>query len=106
MGEPLRPRLGGRAHHLAAVRDGDATHVECRRSTEREGRHLRAQYGAKLSMIDHWLGRILDVVDRHDAWDTTAFVLCTDHGHYLGERGHVGQARRCRCTPSWATSRC
>ena len=23
-----------------------------------------AQYGAKLSMIDHWLGRILDVVDR------------------------------------------
>ncbi len=48
---------------------------------------MRAQYGAKLSMIDHWLGRILDVVDRNDAWDTTAVVLCTDHGHYLGERG-------------------
>ena len=42
-------------------------------------------------MIDHWLGRILDVVDRHDAWDTTAFVLCTDHGHYLGERGMWGK---------------
>ena len=42
-------------------------------------------------MIDHWLGRILDVVDRHDAWDTTAFVLCTDHGHYLGERGLWGK---------------
>ena len=59
--------------------------------SEREGRHVRAQYGAKLSMIDHWLGRILDVVDRHDAWHTTAFVLCTDHGHYLGERGTWGK---------------
>ncbi len=59
--------------------------------TERESRHLRAQYGAKLSMIDHWLGRILDVVDRNDAWDTTAVVLCTDHGHYLGERGMWGK---------------
>jgi arylsulfatase A-like enzyme len=53
---------------------------------EREARHLRAQYGAKLSMIDDWLGRVLDVVDANDAWETTAFVLCTDHGHYLGER--------------------
>jgi arylsulfatase A-like enzyme len=59
--------------------------------SEREGRHLRSQYGAKLSMIDHWLGRVLDVVDRRDAWDTTAFVLCTDHGHYLGERGLWGK---------------
>jgi arylsulfatase A-like enzyme len=58
---------------------------------ERAARHLRAQYGAKLSMIDHWLGRILDVLDRNDAWDTTAFVLCTDHGHYLGERGIWGK---------------
>jgi arylsulfatase A-like enzyme len=57
----------------------------------REGQHLRAQYGAKLSMIDHWLGRILDAIDRHDAWGTTAFILCTDHGHYLGERGIWGK---------------
>lgn len=57
--------------------------------TEREGRHLRTQYGAKLSMIDHWFGRILDVIDRHDAWDSTALIVCTDHGHYLGEHGGI-----------------
>jgi len=57
--------------------------------TVREGRHLRAQYGAKLSMIDHWFGRILDVIDRHDAWDHTAMIVCTDHGHYLGEHGGI-----------------
>jgi arylsulfatase A-like enzyme len=59
--------------------------------SDRDGRHVRSQYGAKLSMIDHWLGRVLDVVDRHDAWGTTAFIVCTDHGHYLGERGMWGK---------------
>jgi arylsulfatase A-like enzyme len=59
--------------------------------TDSEARHLRAQYGAKLSMIDHWFGRLLDVVDRHDAWDTTAFIVCTDHGLYLGDRGIWGK---------------
>ena len=73
--------------------------------TEREARHLRAQYGAKLSMIDHWLGRVIDVIDRRDAWDTTAVIVCTDHGHYLGEHGgiwgkpQVPVSRRARSHP-------
>lgn len=50
-----------------------------------EGRHIRANYGAKLSMIDHWFGRILAAFDDRDLWRDTALVLCTDHGHYLGE---------------------
>ncbi len=54
--------------------------------SEREGRHIRANYGSKLSMIDHWLGRILDVMDSNNRWDDTALILCTDHGHYLGEK--------------------
>ncbi len=61
--------------------------------TEREARHLRANYGAKLSMIDHWLGRILDEMDRQDLWRDTCFILCTDHGHYLGERDLFGKPR-------------
>jgi len=59
--------------------------------TERQARHVRANYGAKLSFVDHWLGRILDVLDRHDRWVDTAVVLCTDHGHYLGERDFFGK---------------
>ncbi len=70
---------------------GDADEGRPSPLTADEGRHVRAQYGAKLSMIDHWLGRILDVVDRHDAWATTALILCTDHGLYLGERGTWGK---------------
>ena len=59
--------------------------------TEREGRHIRARYGAKLMMIDHWLGRILDAIDAQDLWRDTAVVLCTDHGHYLGEKDIWGK---------------
>ncbi len=51
-----------------------------------EGRHIRNNYGAKLSMTDHHLGRVLDAVDAADGWADTAVIVCTDHGHYLGER--------------------
>jgi arylsulfatase A-like enzyme len=52
---------------------------------ERDARQIRAQYGGKLSMIDHWLGRVLDALDSTNAWEDTAVILCTDHGHYLGD---------------------
>jgi hypothetical protein len=59
--------------------------------TERQARHVRANYGSKLSMIDHWFGRLLDQVDALGLWDDTAIIVCTDHGHYLGERDIFGK---------------
>jgi arylsulfatase A-like enzyme len=59
--------------------------------TAEDGRRLRAAYGAKLSMIDHHLGRVLDVIDEQGAWDDTAVVVTTDHGHYLGEKDTFGK---------------
>jgi len=56
------------------------------RLSEREGAHIRANYGSKLSMIDHWFGRVLDAFDDRQLWDDTALIVCTDHGHYLGEQ--------------------
>ncbi|MEM9034862.1 MAG: sulfatase [Actinomycetota bacterium] len=52
--------------------------------SEAQARHIRANYGAKLSMIDHWFGRLLDALA--DRWDDTAVIVCTDHGHYLGDQ--------------------
>lgn len=56
---------------------------------ERTGRQIRANYGAKLTMIDHYLGRVLDALDEEDLWVDTAVILMTDHGHFLGERGGI-----------------
>ncbi|HZC15357.1 MAG TPA: sulfatase, partial [Caulobacteraceae bacterium] len=47
---------------------------------ERQARQIRALYGGKLTMIDHWLGKVLDRLDHHDLWDDTLVILCTDHG--------------------------
>jgi arylsulfatase A-like enzyme len=58
---------------------------------ERQARQVRAQYGAKLAMIDHWLGRALAALDRNGLTDDTVVILCTDHGHYLGERDIWGK---------------
>jgi arylsulfatase A-like enzyme len=58
---------------------------------ERTAAHIRANYGAKLSFVDHWLGRVFDVLDRQNRWADTAVVVCTDHGHYLGEHDVFGK---------------
>lgn len=59
--------------------------------TEREARHVRANYGSKLSMIDHWFGELLEALDARGLWDDTLVIVCTDHGHYLGERDLFGK---------------
>lgn len=59
--------------------------------TERQARQLRACYGGKLTMIDAWFGRIIDAIERHGMWDDTAVIVCTDHGHYLGEKDIWGK---------------
>jgi hypothetical protein len=65
--------------------------------TERDAAHIRANYGAKLSMIDHWLGRVLEQVDQ--LGEDVAVVVCTDHGHYLGEHDTFGKP----ASPIWNT---
>ena len=59
--------------------------------TERQARHVRANYGSKLSMIDHWFGKVMATLDARNLWDSTAVIVCTDHGHYLGERDIFGK---------------
>jgi arylsulfatase A-like enzyme len=57
----------------------------------RQARQIRACYGGKLTMIDAWLGRLLDALEAKALWDDTLVILCTDHGHYLGEKDIWGK---------------
>ncbi len=45
----------------------------------------RNAYAALVTMCDHNLGRILDAMDRHNMWNDTMLIVCTDHGFMLGE---------------------
>lgn len=53
--------------------------------TPEQVQHMRYQYAALLSMCDHHLGRVLDVMDELNLWDDTLLIVNTDHGFLLGE---------------------
>ena len=57
----------------------------------RQAHQVRAQYGAKLTMIDAWFGKVLDAIERQGLAEATAVIVCTDHGHYLGEKDIWGK---------------
>ncbi len=58
---------------------------------EDEIAHCRRQYQALVTMCDHNLGRILDMMDKYDMWDDTMLIVGTDHGFLLAEHGHWGK---------------
>ncbi len=47
--------------------------------------HMRYEYAALVSMCDHSLGQVLDLMDKYDLWDDTLLIVNTDHGFLLGE---------------------
>jgi arylsulfatase A-like enzyme len=59
--------------------------------TERQARQIRSCYGAKLTMIDHWFGKLMASIEARGLLETTAVIVCTDHGHYLGEKDIWGK---------------
>lgn len=50
-------------------------------------RDVRAHYAGAISLIDAWVGRMLDLL-RDRGWaDRTVVVFCSDHGEMLGDHG-------------------
>lgn len=56
-----------------------------------EVRQARLNYRAVLSMMDKYLGKVLDFMDEHDMWKDTMLIVNTDHGYLLGEHGFFGK---------------
>jgi arylsulfatase A-like enzyme len=53
--------------------------------SEEQVRHLLSEYAALVSMCDHYLGEILNLMDELKLWDDTMLIVNTDHGFLLGE---------------------
>jgi arylsulfatase A-like enzyme len=53
--------------------------------------HIQKRYAAKLTMIDHWLGKLLDKMDEQNLWEDTLVIFTTDHGFLLGEHEMTGK---------------
>ena len=58
---------------------------------EEATKHVRYEYAALLSMCDHYLGKLLDAMDKYSLWDDTMLIVATDHGFMLGEKEWMGK---------------
>lgn len=63
--------------------------------TDREHHHIRARYAAEVTMVDHWVGRLLETVERLGLRENTLIVFLSDHGKILGEFGAYGMSAEC-----------
>ena len=52
---------------------------------------MRCMYAAKLTMVDKWVGYLLDGVERMGFADNTAIIFTSDHGFYHGEHNLIGK---------------
>ena len=60
-------------------------------ATEEEIQHMRWMYAAELTMVDRWIGFLLDGLRRMQLWDDTIIIFTSDHGFYHGEHGLMGK---------------
>jgi arylsulfatase A-like enzyme len=59
--------------------------------TEDELNHLRALYAGEVTMVDRWVGMLLNKIEDLGLFENTAVIFTADHGTYLGEHGYVGK---------------
>ncbi len=53
--------------------------------------HARCLYAASITMMDRWIGRLVEKVQDLGLWDDTAIAFISDHGWYHGEHGYIGK---------------
>ncbi len=53
--------------------------------------HLRRSYAATLTMMDHWLGKLLNELERQRILEECLIIFTSDHGHLLGEHNVTGK---------------
>lgn len=72
--------------------------------SEAEMTTARASYAGMITMVDRWIGRLLDRVQTLGIADDTAIVFTSDHGFYVGERDQIGKMARREDTDAWMRS--
>ncbi len=59
--------------------------------TDEELQHVRALYAGSITMMDRWIGRLIEKVQDLGLWEDTAIAFISDHGWYHGEHDYIGK---------------
>lgn len=60
--------------------------------TQNDVENAHAAYCGKVTMVDRWIGMLLNKLDVLGIADNTIVVFTSDHGHYFGEHEYFGKA--------------
>jgi arylsulfatase A-like enzyme len=60
--------------------------------TEDDVRLAHAAYCGEITMVDRWVGRLLEKLDVLGIADDTVVFFVSDHGYYFGEHGYLGKS--------------
>ncbi len=55
--------------------------------TAQQALNVRRCYAASVEVVDQWVGRLLDILERRGLKDNTVVIFCADHGEMLGDHG-------------------
>lgn len=59
--------------------------------TPEDVQNVRRNYAGSVSVIDDWVGRMLDVLEHRGLADNTVVIFCADHGEQLLDHNLVGK---------------
>lgn len=54
---------------------------------------IRAMYAGEVTLVDRWIGMLLQKIEDLGLLEDTAVMFTTDHGTYLGEHGYIHKRR-------------
>lgn len=57
--------------------------------TEQQLRNVKSAYAGEVSLVDRWVGHLLDTLKRTGKLDDTLIIFTSDHGCMMGEQGEV-----------------
>jgi len=59
--------------------------------SEDELNHLKALYAGEVTLVDRWVGKLLQKIEDLGLFEDTVVIFTTDHGTFLGEHNRIGK---------------
>ena len=69
--------------------------------TDAELKHMRALYAGMVTLVDKWVGFLLDKIEELGLFEDSAIIFTSDHGFYHGEHDRVGKHTVLNGRDSW-----
>ncbi|MBR5383577.1 MAG: sulfatase-like hydrolase/transferase [Clostridia bacterium] len=56
-----------------------------------QAKEIRANYAGSVTLIDEWIGRLIDTIKVRGEWENTVVLFTSDHGELNGDHGFVNK---------------